>query len=307
MGRVARATAAGVAECAGTADSSQQQQPAIKRQRVKQMLEQQTEPAEQATSAQTDAAAAQELAAAAKKPAAAAQEPAAAAKKPAAAAQATAAAKKPGRKKGTAAAAAAAAAAPSTTAATADALTSDAPVQQFFLVKSEPDAFSIDQLEARPNQTEGWDGVRNAQARNNMRSMRLGDLAFFYHSSCKVPGIVGIVKVVREAYPDVTAFDPASQYYDASSSRDNPKWWQVDFQLVRKLSRQITLEELKTHKEGSLTGMALFNRPRLSVQQVTQQEWQFVLGLEAQESQQQQQQQQQRGAASAAKGKRAAS
>ncbi|WIA14645.1 hypothetical protein OEZ85_003149 [Tetradesmus obliquus] len=266
MGRRARATAAGAAECAGTADSSQQQPPASKRQRVKKELKQQTEPAEQAAPAQTDAAAA--------------KKPAAAADTPGAAAQAKAAAKKPGRKKGTAAAAAAA---PSTAAATADALTSDAPVQQFFLVKSEPDAFSIDQLEARPKQTEGWDGVRNAQARNNMRSMRVGDLAFFYHSSCKVPGIVGIVKVVREAYPDVTAFDPASQYYDASSSRENPKWWQVDFQLVRKMSRQITLEELKNHKEGSLTGMALFNRPRLSVQLVTQQEWQFVLGLEGQE------------------------
>ncbi|KAF6255755.1 thymocyte nuclear protein 1-like protein [Scenedesmus sp. NREL 46B-D3] len=217
-------------------------------------------------------------------PAAPGQFDIAAGEHPAAAADTQPASRRPGKKKAAAGAARAAIAGAAAAAADSDALTPGSRKQQFYLVKSEPDAFSIDQLEARPKQTEGWDGVRNAQARNNMRSMRLGDLAFFYHSSCKVPGIVGIAKVVREAYPDDTAFDPVSQYYDASSSRDNPKWWQVDFQLVRRLSRQITLEELKGHKEGSLAGMALFNRPRLSVQLVTNKEWQFVLGLEGQQA-----------------------
>lgn len=88
------------------------------------------------------------------------------------------------------------------------------------------------------------------------------------------------LQVVREAYPDPTAFDPNSKYYDAKSSEDNPKWWMVDWKLVRKLKRQITLEELKSHKDGSLEGMALFNRPRLSVQPVTTKEWEFIMSLE---------------------------
>eukprot|EP00775_Hariotina_reticulata_P010827 gene10827-10984_t len=158
-------------------------------------------------------------------------------------------------------------------------------LQPYYLVKSEPHEFSITDLEGRQEQTEGWEGVRNAQARNFLKGMAEGDLAFFYHSSCKVPGIVGIVKVVREAYPDATAFDSSSKYFDATSSKDIPKWFQVDFQLVRKLDRQITLEELKSHKEGTLAGMALFNRPRLSVQPVSQQHWETILALESQQQQ----------------------
>lgn len=89
-----------------------------------------------------------------------------------------------------------------------------------------------------------------------------------------------ILQVVREAYPDPTAFDPTSKYLDPSSSKDKPKWWMVDWQLVRRLKRQITLEELKGHKEGALEGMALFNRPRLSVQPVTKEQWEFIMSLE---------------------------
>lgn len=153
----------------------------------------------------------------------------------------------------------------------------------YYLVKSEPQEFSIDDLEARPHQTEPWTGVRNAQARNFMRGMKVGDQAFFYHSSCKVPGIVGIAKVVREAYPDHTSWDANGDYFDPKSTPDAPKWFMVDWQLVRRTARQVTLAELKGHSSGALEGMALFTRPRLSVQPVTQQQWEFILGLEQQE------------------------
>eukprot|EP00877_Chromochloris_zofingiensis_P009666 jgi/Chrzof1/4953/Cz15g06050.t1 len=152
--------------------------------------------------------------------------------------------------------------------------------QEYYLIKSEPHVFSIDDLANKPNSTEQWDGVRNAQARNFMKGMKKGDQAFFYHSNIKLPAIVGIAKVVREAYPDHTAWDPTSDYFDPKSSEESPKWSMVDFQLVRKLNRPITLEELKQHKDGSLADMALFNRSRLSVQPVSKQSWQFILSLE---------------------------
>lgn len=152
----------------------------------------------------------------------------------------------------------------------------------YYLVKSEPDEFSIDALKARPNQTEGWEGVRNYVARNHLRAMKVGDKAFFYHSSCKVPGIVGIVEVVREAYPDLTAQDKGSKYFDPKATPEDPRWSMVDFKLVRELRRQITLDELKGHKEGALSGMALFTTARLSVQPVSKEEWEFVLALEDQ-------------------------
>ncbi|KAI8466010.1 MAG: PUA-like domain-containing protein [Monoraphidium minutum] len=148
-------------------------------------------------------------------------------------------------------------------------------------MKSEPDVFSIDALAAKPNQTEHWDGVRNYVARNHMMGMKLGDRAFFYHSNCKVPGIVGIAKVVREAYPDHTQFDKTSEYYDPKASEDKPRWFMVDIQLERRLERQVSLEELKSHKGGPLAGMALFQQSRLSVQPVAAAEWEFVLGLAA--------------------------
>ena len=110
----------------------------------------------------------------------------------------------------------------------------------YWLLKSEPDSFSIDALGKAPNQTTTWDGVRNFQARNMLRdAMKKGDLAFFYHSSCDVPGIAGIVSVVREGYPDVTAFDPKHHHYDADSKKEAPRWFVVDLKLKRKLKRVV--------------------------------------------------------------------
>ena len=150
----------------------------------------------------------------------------------------------------------------------------------YWLMKSEPTTFGIDHLAAMPNQTEHWDGVRNYQARNMMRDqMRCGDQVFFYHSNTKVPGIVGIVQVVKESYPDFTAFDPQSRHYDSTSDPDNPRWYMVDIQLVRKLHRTITLTELKNHSE--LGDLPLLRRGnRLSVMPVTAPQWQFILELE---------------------------
>ena len=150
----------------------------------------------------------------------------------------------------------------------------------YWLVKSEPDDFSIDDLAAMPDQTEHWDGVRNYQARNMMRDqMRCGDQLFFYHSNTQVPGIVGIAEVVRESYPDFTAFDPQDKHYDPKSNPDNPRWYMVDIRLVRKLQRIITLAELKTHAE--LEGFPLVRRGnRLSVMPVTKAQWAFILELE---------------------------
>ena len=150
----------------------------------------------------------------------------------------------------------------------------------YWLMKSEPDVFGIDHLIAMPNKTEHWDGVRNYQARNMMRDqMKKGDLVFFYHSNCKEPGIVGIAKVVKEGYPDHTAFDPESKYYDPKSDPDNPRWYMVDIQHKRKLKRTITLQELKQHPQ--LEGMALLRKGnRLSVMPVEKKHWNYILGLE---------------------------
>lgn len=112
-----------------------------------------------------------------------------------------------------------------------------------WLLKSEPDSFSIDALKAAPKQTSAWDGVRNFQARNMLRdSMKKGDQAFFYHSSCDVPGIAGIVSIVKDGYPDETAFDPKHHHYDPDSKPDAPRWYVVDVKLVRKFRRIITLD-----------------------------------------------------------------
>lgn len=151
---------------------------------------------------------------------------------------------------------------------------------RYWLMKSEPNEFSIDDLAARSNSTEPWDGVRNYQARNMMRDqMKLGDLAFFYHSSCEVPGVVGIIKVAREAYPDETAFDPKDKHYDSKSDPENPRWYLVDVQLVRKLGRIIPLAELKRQPE--LADMPLLRRGnRLSIMPVSESEWEFILAME---------------------------
>jgi|SRR3984885_2163544 predicted RNA-binding protein with PUA-like domain len=151
-----------------------------------------------------------------------------------------------------------------------------------WLLKSEPDSFSIDDLAARPKQTTAWDGVRNYQARNMLReSMKKGDTAFFYHSSCDVPGIAGIVRVSKEGYPDKTAFDPKDDHYDAQSDPSDPRWFVVDVKLVRKLKRLITLDELRRHANDELSEMRLLQRGnRLSVTPVSKAEWEFILTLE---------------------------
>ena len=149
-----------------------------------------------------------------------------------------------------------------------------------WLMKSEPDTFGIDHLAKKPKQTAGWDGVRNFQARNYLREMQVGDLVFFYHSSTEIPGVVGIAKVVREAYPDSTAFDKKNDHYDADSDPDKPRWYQVDVQLMRKFDRVISLDELRSHASGKLKDMVVLKRGnRLSITPVTKAEWTFVESL----------------------------
>jgi predicted RNA-binding protein with PUA-like domain len=151
-----------------------------------------------------------------------------------------------------------------------------------WLIKSEPDTFSVDDLAKSPRKTTHWDGVRNFQARNFMRDqMQRGDLAFFYHSSCEVPAIAGVVKVVKTGYPDHTAFDRKDEHYDADSDPKNPRWYMVDVQLQRKLQRPITLETLRAHADDALRGLALLKRGnRLSITPVSDAHWDFILSLE---------------------------
>jgi predicted RNA-binding protein with PUA-like domain len=151
-----------------------------------------------------------------------------------------------------------------------------------WLLKSEPGTFGIDDLAARPRKVTAWDGVRNFQARNMLRDdFRKGDRAFFYHSGCAEPGIVGIVEVAREAYPDPTAFDPQDAHYDPIGTPDAPRWYVVDLRLVRKLDRVITLQELRSHARGKLRDLLILRRGnRLSVTPVTKAEWDFILSLE---------------------------
>ncbi len=147
--------------------------------------------------------------------------------------------------------------------------------RQYWLMKSEPGEVSIDDLAARPRQTVPWFGVRNYQARNFMRdAMRVGELAFFYHSACAEPGIAGICTVASTAYPDATQFDPASPYFDAKATRETPRWMNVDVQLLRK-TRFVPLAELRRHPE--LAGMPLLARGnRLSITPVGEAEWHFI-------------------------------
>ena len=151
-----------------------------------------------------------------------------------------------------------------------------------WLMKSEPSVFSIDDLEAAPRRTTGWEGVRNFQARNMLRDeMKPGDLAFFYHSSCPEPGIAGIVEVVRAAYPDPSAWDLQSEYYDAKSPEKKPLWYSVDVKLVRRMKQLIPLTSLREHAEGKLDGLLLLRRGnRLSITPVESAHWKFILTLE---------------------------
>jgi predicted RNA-binding protein with PUA-like domain len=148
----------------------------------------------------------------------------------------------------------------------------------YWLMKSEPDAFSISDLKSRPKKTEHWDGVRNYQARNFMRAMKKGDLAFFYHSSCEVPGVYGIIEIARAAYPDHTAWDPENHHYDPKSTPERPLWFMVDVRFKRELKKPVTLTVIKM--QSSLKQMRLVQRgSRLSVMPVTAKEWNTILKL----------------------------
>lgn len=146
---------------------------------------------------------------------------------------------------------------------------------QHWLMKTEPEAFSIDMLKSKKRAP--WDGVRAPQARNHMDAMKKGDLVLFYHSSCDPPGVVGIARVSREAYPDPTQFDPKSQYFDAKSKPDAPRWRMVDVEFVTKLPHMVTLEQLKADPE--LVDMIVVKRIRLSVQPVELRHFEHVLRM----------------------------
>ena len=149
----------------------------------------------------------------------------------------------------------------------------------YWLMKSEPDTFGIDHLIAMPNQTEHWDGVRNYQARNMMRDdMKIGDQIFFYHSNTKVPGIVGIMEVVKEGYPDFTALNPESKYHDPKATEENPRWFMVDVMFKEKFADVISLDSLKNNP--ALSEMPLVRKgSRLSIMPVTEQQWLTILKM----------------------------
>lgn len=150
---------------------------------------------------------------------------------------------------------------------------------RYWLLKSEPDTYSIDDLAKHKKQTDHWEGVRNYQARNMLRDdMHVGDHAFFYHSSCAEPGIVGIVNIVHSGYPDPTQFNPESKYYDPKSTEEKSIWYTVDVQLIKKFKTIITLDAIK--KNPQLDTMQLVKRGnRLSVMSVSTIEWQTILGM----------------------------
>lgn len=150
--------------------------------------------------------------------------------------------------------------------------------KRYWLMKSEPSAFSIDDLIKAPAQTTCWDGVRNYQARNFMREMAVGDHVLFYHSNTDPPAAVGIAKIVKTAYPDPTQFDRHDAHYDPDSDVNHPRWDMVDIKYVKKFSQPLTLDRLR--KEPRLNGMVLLQKgSRLSVQPVSPTEWDHILGL----------------------------
>jgi predicted RNA-binding protein with PUA-like domain len=150
--------------------------------------------------------------------------------------------------------------------------------RRYWLMKSEPTSFSIDDLARAPDKTTFWDGVRNFQARNFMREMRLGDKVLFYHSNANPPAVVGIARVVREAYPDHTAFDPKDKHFDPRSTPARPNWFGVDIKFERKFKRPLPLPELRFVK--GLKRMELLRKgSRLSVQPVRSGEWDVILKL----------------------------
>lgn len=149
---------------------------------------------------------------------------------------------------------------------------------KYWLMKSEPSDVSIDDLSKLPNQTVEWYGVRNYQARNFMRDLMTdGDLAIFWHSSCKEPGIYGVVKVFGGTHPDSLQFDPGSKYYDSTSTTDNPRWWCIDVKLVKK-TKYISISELR--KYPKLSQMQVLKKGnRLSITPVSKDEWEFIFNL----------------------------
>ena len=151
----------------------------------------------------------------------------------------------------------------------------------YWLMKSEPDVYSIHHLAAEADQTDYWDGIRNYQVRNFIRDdMKVGDRAFFYHSQCKVPGIVGTMRIVREAYPDHTAFDETEKYFDPKSDPDNPRWLMFDVQLDAIFPNIISLAELRQHEQ--LAEMRVVQKGnRLSITPVTEEQWNYIQFLSA--------------------------
>lgn len=154
---------------------------------------------------------------------------------------------------------------------------------KYWLIKSEPETFSLDDFQRKKDQTEPWDGVRNYQARNYMRDeMKVGDQVLFYYSNCSKPGVVGVVEVVRESYADPSQWDEKSEYYDPKATRENPRWFMVDMKFVSRLPRIVSLQEMKGKKE--LQGMKLVQRGnRLSVMPVTHEEYKVVLKMAKEE------------------------
>jgi len=150
---------------------------------------------------------------------------------------------------------------------------------KYWLFKSEPTTFSIDDLASKPSQTACWDGVRNYQVRNLLRDfIHKGDLAFFYHSSCPTPGIAGLMEVVSEGYPDTTSWDPSTPGYDPKSSAENPRWYMVDLRFKSKFKNLIPLSELK--KNAALSKMLILKTGnRLSITELSENEWRTVLHL----------------------------
>jgi predicted RNA-binding protein with PUA-like domain len=152
---------------------------------------------------------------------------------------------------------------------------------RYWLLKSEPDTFGIDDLERAPAKTTSWEGVRNFQARNMLRDeIKAGDLALFYHSSCPEPGVAGIVEVVREGYPDASAWRRGSPYFDAKSLENKPLWYTVDVRLKQRVEPLLALASLRAHADGRLKDMLLLRRGnRLSVTPVSAAHWRFILSL----------------------------
>jgi predicted RNA-binding protein with PUA-like domain len=153
---------------------------------------------------------------------------------------------------------------------------------KYWLMKSEPSTFSIDDLASAPRRTTCWDGVRNYQVRNMLRDeMVVGDLAFMYHSSCDEPGIVGVIEIAKPGYPDHTAFDRKHEHYDAASQPEAPRWYMVDVRLKQRFSRVISLDELRRHESKQLREMLLLKRGnRLSITPVDASHWKFILSLQ---------------------------